>query len=268
MTRQAHRPGPSRPEDFPVDHELRESLRPLVRFFFDGWWRVRLRGLANVPRSGPALLVGNHSGAIPVDAMMVAHALDRIEDPDSPRRVARILYDRFIDGIPRLADLYLRSGAVPARFDVADELLSRGELVMLFPEGIGGVAKLFDERYQLQPFATSAARLAFKHRVPVIPFAVIGAEEAYPVIARSEEAGQPLGAPYLPITPFFPLLGPLGLVPLPTRWTISFGRRIHLHREQRFRADPDPRAMTERLRRSVEVLVERGVRERRSIFSG
>ena len=255
-------------EEFPVDLQLRESLRPLLRVFFDGWWRVRLRGLANVPREGGAILIGNHSGAIPVDAMMLAHALDRIEDPESPRRVARILYDRFIDGMPPLADLYRRAGAVPASFAVADRLLARGELVVLFPEGVAGVAKLFENRYRLQPFATSAARLAWKYRVPVVPFAVVGAEEAYPVVGRSEEAGRAFGAPYLPITPFFPLLGPFGLLPLPSRWTIRFGRRIHLHREQRFRVDPDPGAMTARLKRSVEVRLERGVQERRSVFLG
>jgi 1-acyl-sn-glycerol-3-phosphate acyltransferase len=104
--------------------------------------------------------------------------------------------------------------------------------------------------------------------VPVVPFAIVGAEEAYPVIARSEEGGAPFGAPWLPITPFFPMFGPLGVLPLPTRWTITFGRRIALHREQRFARSPDADAMTQRLRRSVEVLIERALVERRSIFLG
>ena len=253
---------------YTVDFELRERLRPLVRFFFDRWWRVTLRGLPNVPANGPAILIGNHSGAIPVDAVMLAYALDREGDPRSPHRVARVLYDRFIEGIPTLAGIYRRCGAVPARFAVADAMLRRGELVVIFPEGIGGVAKLFEDRYQLQRFSTSTARLAWKHRAPVIPFGIIGAEEAYPVIGRNEEGGARLGAPWLPITPFFPLLGPVGVLPLPTKWSIAFGRRIVLHREQRFRREPDFEAMTERLRRSVAALIASGLRERESIFAG
>jgi len=255
-------------ERFPVDLELRERLRPAARFLFKRWWRVAVRGLANVPAKGPAILVGNHSGAIPVDAAMLAYALDHEDDDASPRRVARVLYDRFVEGIPALAEIYRRSGGVPARYAVADSLLGRGELVVIFPEGIGGVSKLFEDRYQLQRFSTSAARLAWKHRAPVIPFAVIGAEEAYPVIGRSEEGGAAFGAPYLPITPFFPLLGPLGALPLPTKWSLAFGSRIALHRERRFRDAPDFEVMTERLRRSVAVLIERGLSERGSVFLG
>lgn len=246
--------------------ELRERLKPAARFLFERWWRVSVRGLASVPRSGPAILVGNHSGAIPVDAMMLAYALDR--DDDGPRRVARVLYDRFIDGIPALSDVYRRAGAVPARYDVADALLSRGELVVIFPEGIGGVAKLFEERYRLQRFSTSAARLAWKHRVPVIPFGIVGAEEAYPLVGRSEEGGARFGAPYMPVTPFFPLLGPIGALPLPSKWSLAFGPRIALHRENRFRGGNDFEAMTRRLRRSVQVLIDRGVAARRSVFLG
>ena len=255
-------------DPYAVDHELRDRLKPYGRFLFERWWRVSLRGLANVPRTGPVLLVGNHSGAIPVDGAMLTYALDRESDPDSPRRVARVLYDRFIDGIPALAEIYRRGGAVPARFAVADEMLARGELVVIFPEGIGGVSKLFEDRYQLQPFSTSAARLAWKHRCPIVPFSIVGAEEAYPVVGRSEEGGARLGAPYMPITPFFPMLGPLGALPLPTKWSMAFGARIALHREQRFRTDTDFVAMTGRLQRSVATLVERGLRERRSVLFG
>lgn len=253
---------------FAVDRELRERLRPAARFLFRKWWRVALHGVANVPATGPAILVGNHSGAIPVDALMLAYALDCDDDEASPRRVARVLYDRFIDGIPAMAQMYRRCGGVPARYAVADAMLRRGELVVIFPEGIGGVSKLFSERYALQRFSTSAARLAYEHRAPIIPFAVIGAEEAYPVVGRSEEGGAAFGAPYVPITPFFPLFGPLGMLPLPTRWSLRFGSRIALHRERRFADAPDYEAMTQRVRASVATLIERGLCERQSVFLG
>jgi len=253
---------------FAIDHALRERARTLLRFLFESYWRVTVRGMENVPRRGGAILVGNHSGGIPVDGAMLGYALENPDDPTAPGRIGRILYDRFIDGIPALADLYRRGGAVPARFAVADALLARGELVVIFPEGVGGIAKLFEQRYQLQSFATSAARLSWKHRVPIVPFAFVGAEEAYPVIGRSESAGRAVGAPYVPITPFFPLLGPLGVLPLPSKWTLAFGRRIYLRREQRFLRDPDFGTMTERLRRSVGLLIQRELAARRSVFFG
>ena len=260
--------GPERELHFPVDSALRDRVRPAVRFLFRRWWRVAMRGIANVPATGPAILIGNHSGAIPVDAIMLAYALDCDDVEKSPRRCARVLYDQFIEGIPALADVYRRCGAVPARYDVADSMLARGEVVVIFPEGLGGVSKLFEDRYKLQRFSSSAARLAWKHKAPIVPFAVIGAEEAYPVVGRSEEGGHALGAPYLPITPFFPVFGPFGVLPLPTRWSLTFGQKILLHREQRFRASTDFDAMTQRLRRSVEVLIERGLEERGSVFFG
>lgn len=274
------RAGARREAGAPVDVELRERLKPWARFLFDRWWRVRTQGLAHVPRRGGAILVGNHSGAIPVDAMMVAYALDRDGAGASPNRVARVLYDRFVDAMPGLGELYRRIGAVPARYDVADELLARGELVVIFPEGVGGVAKLFEERYTLQSFSSSAARLAWKHRVPVVPFAIVGAEEAYPLVGRSEGAGEVFGAPYMPITPFFPAMGPLGVLPLPTRWTIAFGPRIALHREARYlgqaaddraaggKGHPDYAAMTRRLRTNVDLLLRRALAERDSVFLG
>ena len=141
--------------------------------------------------------------------------------------------------------------------------------MVIFPEGIGGVAKLFEERYRLQRFSTSAARLAWKHRVPVIPFAVVGAEEAYPVIGRSEEAGAALGAPYLPITPFFPAARTARRA-APADQVEPRVRRAASRCTARgaFATRPDFEAMTERLRRSVGVLIERGLCERESVFLG
>lgn len=247
---------------------MRERAKALLRFLFETYWRVAVRGMENVPQSGGAILVGNHSGGIPFDAAMLGYALDDEATEHSPRRVARVLYDRFIDGMPALADFYRRCGGVPARYAIADELLAAGEVVVIFPEGVGGIAKLFDDRYRLQPFSTSAARLSWKHRVPIVPFACIGAEEAYPLIGHSQSAGSAIGAPYVPITPFFPFFGPLGAIPLPSKWTLAIGRRIYLHREQRFLRSPDFEAMTQRLQRSVAVLIQRELAARRSVFFG
>jgi len=254
-------------DNYGLDLAFRERSEPLFKFLFDNYWRVELQGLDNLPQEGGAILVGNHSGALPLDATMLCYALSNVWKPG---RVVRPLFDSFVEDMGLVADAYRKLGGAPARYAVADELLSRDEMALIFPEGVNGVAKLFDERYQLRRFATSAARLSLRHRVPIIPFAVIGAEETYPVIGRSRRLGRLLGAPYLPITPLFPLFGLGGLLPLPTRWTMIFGRRIYLYRENRFRGEActDFDAMSQRLRRTVQVLIRRKLGQRKSIFLG
>ena len=255
-------------EDYGLDLAFRERAKPLFRFLYDNYWRVDATGMGNVPSDGPAILIGNHSGGLPFDATMVAYAASYCAG--GPGRVVRPLYDHFVEGMPTVRDLYRRLGGVPARYAVADELLARGEVPIIFPEGVDGVAKLYNERYQIGEFATSAARLSCRHRVPIIPFAVVGAEEIYPMIGRSPQLGKVVGAPYVPVTPFFPFLGPAGMLPLPTKWTISFGKRIYLYRENRFRGDlaADFEAMSRRLRKTVQLLINRQLSLRSSIFLG
>jgi len=254
-------------EDYGLDPGFRERAEPLFKFVYESYWRCATSGSENVPATGPCILIGNHSGGLPFDAMMVAYALSSAA---SPGRVVRPLYDRFVEGMGPVKGLYRKLGGVPANYAVADELLERDEVPVIFPEGVGGVAKLYDERYVVGHFSTSAARLSCRHRVPVIPFAVIGAEETYPMIGRSAQLGKLLGAPYVPITPFFPMLGLAGMIPLPTKWTIAFGKRIYLYRESRFRGPgcTEFEAMSERLRRTVQVLVDRHLDRRSSIFLG
>ena len=253
--------------DYGFDTAFREATKPFFQFLFDTYWRVDVTGMESVPPHGGAILIGNHSGGIPFDATMVAFALS---ERRSPGRIARLLYDKFVEGLPLIASFYRKCGGVPARYAIADELLTRDQVVTIFPEGTLGPAKLYDQRYRLRPFATSAARLSLKHRVPIVPFAVIGAEEIYPVIGRSTQMGKALGVPYVPITPFFPAFGLLGLIPLPSKWTIVFGSPIYLYREARFRgrAGRDFSAMAERLRVGVQALVDRTLAKRVSIFLG
>jgi 1-acyl-sn-glycerol-3-phosphate acyltransferase len=254
--------------DYGLERAFRERAEPLFRFLFERYWRVTVDGLDNVPAMGGAILIGNHSGGLPFDATMVAYALSACAG--GPRRIVRPLYDKFVEGLGPVRDAYRKLGGVPARYAVADELLSRGELPLIFPEGMVGVAKLYEDRYQVGEFSTSAARLSFRHRVPIIPFAVVGAEEIYPMIGRSSMLGKLVGAPYVPITPFFPALGLLGTVPLPTKWRIVFGSRVYLYREHRFRGPgaPDFAAMSDRLRRTVQILLRSTLAKRSSIFFG
>ncbi len=257
---------PGADQDYGLDLAFREECMPLARFLFEAYWRVSVTGLDNVPGRGAAILVGNHSGALPFDAAMLAYALSL----PGTERVARPLYARFLDGHPKLSEACRRLGGVTAAYAVADELLARGELVVIFPEGVDGVAKSFDDRYRLGRFATSSARLSCKYRAPIVPFSVVGAEEIYPMVGRSQSLGEIVGAPHVPITPFFPLLGPAGLLPLPTKWTIRTGQRIHLYRESRFRGEgaADYEAMTARIRRTVELGLRRELARRESVFFG
>jgi 1-acyl-sn-glycerol-3-phosphate acyltransferase len=254
---------PCREDEFGLDPEFRERALSVVRLLYRKYWRVTALGAGNVPRRGPVVLVSNHSGALPFDAVMIACALEETGHP----RPTRFLYDRFVQNLPWIPDLYRRAGGVVASHENAARLLDKGELIGLFPEGVAGLAKLYAERYVLQPFSTGFVRLALRYRAPVVPVAVVGAEEIYPLVGRSELLGRLVGAPYLPVTPFFPLLGPLGAIPLPSKWTIQFGKPVMLRASSRSRLDGMAvRAMVEDVRRRIQRMVRAQLRRRRTVF--
>jgi len=250
-------------DEFGLDPEFRSRMLPLFRVLYEKYWRVEARGARNVPRSGPAILVSNHSGALPFDATMIAYALEAARHP----RAARFLYDRFVDDLPLVPELYRKAGGVSSNRDNAARLLEKGELVGLFPEGVAGLSKLYSERYVLQPFSGGCVRLAMRYGAPIVPVAVVGAEEIYPLVARLKGIGKLLGAPYLPVTPFFPLLGPLGLIPLPSKWRIRFGKPIVFDQPVSDRPESTAvRVLAERVRRRVQGMVSRLLAERDSVF--
>jgi 1-acyl-sn-glycerol-3-phosphate acyltransferase len=159
-------------------------------------------------------------------------------------------------------------GGVTASRENALEVLKHGDHLLIFPEGVSGVAKPFNDRYRLRSFSPGFARLALALDVPIVPVSVVGAEEIYPLVGRAESVGKLLGMPYVPITPFFPLLGPLGTLPLPTKWFMKFGRPIQLAV-----ADDEARYLRARLeamkvRRKLQAMVTRLRQRRRSVFFG
>lgn len=216
-------PVTNEPDPFGLDRPFRSYTIPIFQFMFEQYWRTRVSGMENVPATGPALVVANHSGAVPADAFMLAAALE-LRHPE--RRCLRVLYDKFVDALPFVGDLYRRLGGVTASLPNAERLLQRGELVGLFPEGIAGVEKRCTERYRLRPFKTGTARLSVRTGSPVIPVAIVGAEEAYPVVARLYRVGRLVGVPWIPVTPLFPVCGIAGALPLPTKWSMHFGAPI------------------------------------------
>jgi 1-acyl-sn-glycerol-3-phosphate acyltransferase len=208
-------------DQFGFDPELNSAvLMPAALALYREWFRVQMRGLDRVPGSGPALIVANHSGVLPLDAVMLQAGLYA----DHPaHRNLRLLGADLVYELPGLSGLARRSGHTRADPGCAERLLEAGELVGVFPEGFKGTGKPFSERYRLQRFGRGGfARIAIGAGVPIIPCAIVGAEEIYPMIGNSDRAARLLGLPYFPLTPLFPWLGPLGAVPLPSNWIIEF----------------------------------------------
>lgn len=229
----------------------------LTRFLYEKWFRVLSYGIENVPKEGAAILAANHSGTLPFDGMMLW--------VDVVRRVGRVprpVADRFVSNLPYISTLYSRAGVVGGSRGNVRSLLEAGELIEIFPEGVPGIGKPFSERYQLQDWRVGHAELAIRHRAPVVPIAIVGAEEQMPQLGRLKGLGKLVGAPYIPI--------PLTLLPLPVRYHIHYGEPIHLHEEFSPADVDDPEVVKEaarRVRDRVEELLEKGLRMRKGVFA-
>jgi 1-acyl-sn-glycerol-3-phosphate acyltransferase len=204
-----------------------DAAGPLLDFLYDRWWRTTATGAEHVPAGGRALLVANHAGVLPWDAVMTATALRRAGGPGA--RAPRFLVLDWAFGLPWASVAIRRAGGVPASPHNALRLLQQEHLVMVFPEGARGVGKPFSERYRLRRFGRGGfVELALRTGAPIIPVAIVGSEEIYPKLADLPGVARLLDAPYVPVTPTFPLLGPLGAIPLPSRWRIAFGAPVDL----------------------------------------
>ncbi|HVE74506.1 MAG TPA: lysophospholipid acyltransferase family protein [Mycobacteriales bacterium] len=212
-------------DEFGFDPDLTEHvLLPPLRPVYEKWFRVETRGMQHVPATGGALVVANHSGTIPLDAVMTALAL---LDHHPARRHLRMLAADLVFSTPVLSPLARKAGNTLACNADAERLLRAGELVGVWPEGFKGIGKPFTDRYKLQRFGRGGfVSAALRTGVPIIPCSIVGAEEIYPIIGNAKTLARILGLPYFPITPTFPLLGPLGAIPLPSKWIIEFGRPI------------------------------------------
>jgi 1-acyl-sn-glycerol-3-phosphate acyltransferase len=213
--------GDYRVDESGFDPDFHASVvMPVTRAIYRDWFRVRMRGVEHVPAAGPALVVANHSGVLPLDAIMLQSGLF---DEHPGHRNLRLLGADLVYAIPGLAGLARKSGHTRACPGEAARLLAAGELVGVFPEGFKGIGKPFSERYQLQRFGRGGfAATAIAAGVPIIPCAIVGAEEIYPMIGNAGSLARILRLPYFPLTPLFPWLGPLGAIPLPSNWIIEF----------------------------------------------
>jgi 1-acyl-sn-glycerol-3-phosphate acyltransferase len=207
-------------DEWGFDEDFADLVEPFFGFLYDRWWRVKVQGAHNVPAHGRALLVANHAGILPWDATMISVAVLR-EHP-LPRH-PRFLVLNWAFDLPWVSVFIRKVGGVVASPYNAIRLLEQDQLVAVFPEGVHGTGKPYGERYRLRRFGRGGfVEIALRAGAPIVPVAVVGSEEIYPKLADVPPLARLIGAPFFPVTPTFPWLGPLGAVPLPSRWRIEF----------------------------------------------
>jgi len=254
-------------DDFGRDPIATARWEPLLDFLYSKWFRVEAAGLEHVPATGKALLVANHAGTLPYDSAMVMHAIRR----DHPaRRDVRPLIEDAVFHLPWLGPLMSRIGGVRACQENAERLLAKDELVAVFPEGVKGMGKLWRDRYRLQRFGRGGfVKLALRSGAPIVPVAVIGAEEALPMLGKVTWFAKTVGLPYVPVTPTFPWLGAAGLLPLPSKWLVEFGAPIDLAAEYPPEAAEDRllvNRLADQVRARIQDMVDALRSRRRSLF--
>jgi 1-acyl-sn-glycerol-3-phosphate acyltransferase len=254
-------------DDFGFDRDFTEHFYlPVLRPLYRRWFRVEVRGVENIPAEGGGLVVANHSGTIAMDSLMTQVA---VHDEHPAHRHLRMLGADLVFQTPVIGNVARKSGSTLAANPDAERLLASGELCGVWPEGFKGVGKPFSERYKLQRFGRGGfVSAALRTGVPIIPCSIVGAEEIYPILGNVKTVARLLGAPYAPITPTWPLLGPLGLVPLPSKWIIEFGAPVSTADLGPSAAD-DPMLvfdLTDQVRETIQQTLYSLLMQRRSVF--
>jgi 1-acyl-sn-glycerol-3-phosphate acyltransferase len=254
-------------DEFGFDEDFTENTYlPLLRPLYKSWFRVEVRGIENIPSTGGALIVANHSGTIAFDSLMTQVA---VHDEHPANRHLRMLGADLVFQTPVIGKVARRSGSTLAANPDAERLLASGELAGVWPEGFKGVGKPFSERYKLQRFGRGGfVAAALRTGAPIVPCSIVGAEEIYPIIGNLKTVARLVGAPYIPVTPTFPLLGPLGLIPLPSKWIIEFGAPVDTAVLGRQAAD-DPMLvfdLTDQVRETIQQTLYALLMQRRSVF--
>lgn len=255
-------------DPFGRDPAFELKLKPIFDFLFYKYWRIATHGLENIPSKGRGLLVANHSGTLAYDGTMLRVAVSN-EHPSG--RDVRFLVEDFVYYLPFIGTTMYRVGGVRASRDNAERLLNTDHLVAVFPEGVKGIGKYYAQRYHLQRFGRGGfIKLAIRTKSPIIPVAVIGAEEIHPILYKSSLLAKPLGIPYVPVTPTLPILGPLGLIPLPSKWSIYFGEPIDFSQygPATLKNELKIHKLSEMVRQKIQGMVTAGLKKRRSVWFG
>ncbi|MGW7368620.1 lysophospholipid acyltransferase family protein [Streptomyces sp. NPDC054841] len=254
-------------DEFGYDKELTDQvLMSLLRPLYEKYFRVEVKGIENIPSEGGALVVANHSGTLPLDGLMMQVA---VHDNHPAGRHLRLLAADLVFVLPVINELARKAGHTLACAEDAERLLQQGEVVGVMPEGFKGIGKPFSERYKLQRFGRGGfVSTALRAGTPIVPCSIVGAEEIYPMVGNAKTLARLLGFPYFPLTPTFPWLGPLGAVPLPTKWTIQFGEPIPTDGYPPEAAE-DPMLMfnlTDQVREQIQHTLYKLLVQRRSVF--
>ena len=255
-------------DEFGFDQELTEhAVLPLTRRVYEKWFRTETVGVHNLPDEGSALIVANHAGGLwALDGVMTATAVHE-ETPN--HRFLRMLGADLVFNTPVLGEIARKTGSTLACNPDAERLLATGELVGVWPEGFKGIGKPFSERYKLQRFGRGGfVSAALRTGSPIIPTAIVGSEEIHPMLGNAKTLARIMGLPYFPLTPTFPWLGPLGMIPLPSKWYIEFGEPIETAHYGPEAAD-DPMLvfeLTDRVREQIQGNLYRLLMQRRSVW--
>jgi 1-acyl-sn-glycerol-3-phosphate acyltransferase len=252
-------------DDFGFDPEFTTRIfLPLLRPLVQSWFRLEVRGAENLPAEGSALLVSNHAGTLPLDGMILQTVVF-----DEIGRHVRMLGADLIFKTPYAHDLARKTGTTLACQEDAERLLGSDQLVAVFPEGFKGLGKLYADRYKLQRFGRGGfVSAAVRAQVPIIPVSIVGSEEIYPLVSRAPTLARALGVPYFPVTPLFPWLGVLGMIPLPSKWIIEFGEAVTTDELPPGAAD-DPMVVfnvTDQVRETIQQTLYSLLMQRRSAF--
>jgi 1-acyl-sn-glycerol-3-phosphate acyltransferase len=251
--------GPAGVDPFGLDPQWAKYALATLGLLHRKYFRTEVNGIASVP-AGRILLVANHSGQIPIDASLIGAAM--FMDAEPPR-IVRAMVEKWAVSLPFVSLLFSRIGQVVGVQENAKRLLAQGEALLVFPEGARGISKTFDQRYKLTEFGLGFMRLAIETDTPVVPVAVIGAEEQYVSVANLEAFAKVLRIPAFPIIP--QLLLPGGQLPLPTKYRLWFGEPM------RFSGDPDDddAVIDEKVwlvKQTIQSMLNRGLKERKHIF--
>jgi 1-acyl-sn-glycerol-3-phosphate acyltransferase len=253
-------------DDWGFDREYLDAVWPFFDFLYKVYWRVQSSGIENIPETGRALLVVNHSGQLPWDGAMVATAVLR-EHP--AQRLVRTLFADWFPTLPFFSQMFVKCGQVLATEDNGRRLLEQDELVAVYPEGYKGVGKLYKERYQLARFGRGGfIKMALRSGAPIIPTCVVGAEETYISLTKSPAMAKLVGFPYFPLSPTFPWTGLFGFVPLPTKWTIDFGTPIPMdgYGEEAHEDIALVSQLTDQVRSIIQEMIYSRLAQRQSVF--
>jgi len=241
---------------FGLSRTALQQAFPLFYALYRLYFRVQSSGHEHLPQ-GPALLVANHGGLLPFDGAMAV--LDVLLNTDPPR-LPRAIVDRWAGTLPFVNVFFARVGQVVGTHENLARLLADGEAVLVFPEGVEGIRKPVTQRYRLQRFHVGFIEHALRARAPIVPMAIVGSDDQAPILFDVKPLARLLGLPTAPITPTFPWLGPLGLLPYPVRYRILYGEPIRFHERFAARAAEDPslvRALAGQVRRSVQGLIDK-----------